>query len=267
MSEETVVLITGASSGIGRATAGLLGRSGFRVFGASRNPDNNESECFEALELDVRSDDSVQSCYEALMEKTGRLDVLINNAGAGYKGAAEEVSVAEVKALFETNFFGVVRMTKGALPIMRKQKRGRIINVSSVAGWMCSPFSGPYCASKHALEGYTEALRYEVAQFGIQVSLLEPGFVKTNFTSAAGAAEVQLDFYSRQKQATVDFAGESLKKAPGPEKAARKILKIIRSGLPRLRYTTGVDAALAALIRKWFPAGLLEWGIRKKFGV
>ncbi len=148
---------------------------------------------------------------------------------------------------------------------MRAQRAGRIINISSVAGRMCAPFSGLYCASKHALEGYTEALRYEVVRFGIKVSLVQPGYVRTNFTKAAGKSAVQLKVYAGPKQATIEFARKSLRNAPGPDAVAKKIFRIIRSKSPRLRYTAGTDAALAAFIRKWLPARLLEMGIRKRF--
>src|SRR5215510_11032124 len=163
MTDERVVLITGASSGVGRSTAGLLSQRGYRVFGTSRHPGAaGPTPAVELLPLDVRADDSVRQCVEAVVNRTGRLDVLINNAGYELAGALEELSSEEARAQFETNFFGVVRMVNAALPLMRKQKHGHIVNVSSLTGLTAIPFLGIYYASKFALEGYTEALRHEV---------------------------------------------------------------------------------------------------------
>jgi NAD(P)-dependent dehydrogenase (short-subunit alcohol dehydrogenase family) len=159
-----VVLITGASSGVGQSTARLLARRGFTVFGTSRNPSSADRvPGVEMLTLDVRDDDSVRACVETILHRSGRLDVVINNAGYELAGALEELSSEEARAQFETNFFGVVRMVNAVLPLMRHQKRGHIINVSSLTGLTASPFLGIYSASKFALEGYTEALRHEVS--------------------------------------------------------------------------------------------------------
>src|SRR5262245_29150488 len=175
MPDQNVILITGASSGVGQATALLLAKSGYRVFGTSRTATGSHPE-FEMMPLDVRNDASVKACVDAVLTRAGRLDVLINNAGHEMAGAVEELSLDESKAEFETNFFGVVRLVKAVLPIMRRQKQGRIINVSSLSGRTSIPFLGIYSASKFALEGYTEALRHEVKPFNIHVSLAEPSF-------------------------------------------------------------------------------------------
>ncbi len=161
MSEQKVVLITGASSGFGQAAASLLARNGFIVFGTSRQPDRGNPDGYKMLRLDVCSDDSVNACIQILMEQAGRLDVLINNAGYGLGGAVEETAIHEAKSQFETNFFGTARMVRAVLPIMRKQGGGQNINVSSLAGLMGVPFRGFYSASKYAVEGYTEALRQD----------------------------------------------------------------------------------------------------------
>ena len=152
------VLITGASSGIGRATAQLLTERGFTVYGTARRPDRATPEQFRLLALDVRSDDSVRACVDQVLSQTGRLDVLFNNAGYALTGAAEETSLAEAKAQFETNFFGTVRMVNAVLPGMRKAGAGRIVNIGSLAGLTAIPFSAFYCATKFALEAYSEAL-------------------------------------------------------------------------------------------------------------
>jgi NAD(P)-dependent dehydrogenase (short-subunit alcohol dehydrogenase family) len=171
MSEKRTVLITGVSSGIGQATAGLLARGGYTVFGASRNPAIAEPiPGVEMLPLDVCSDESVRACIDTLFARVAHLDVLVNNAGYALRGALEEVTLQEAKAQFETNLFGIVRMTKGVLPTMRKQGHGQIINISSAVGLAALPFVGFYSASKFALEGYTEALRHEVKPFNIQLT-------------------------------------------------------------------------------------------------
>jgi NAD(P)-dependent dehydrogenase (short-subunit alcohol dehydrogenase family) len=186
MAEQKVVLITGASSGIGQATAELLVQRGFTVFGTSRHPAAAEAiPGVKMLPLDVRVDESANVCVDLVLKRTAQLDILINNAGYVQRGAIEEVSVEEARAQLDTNFFGVVRMVKAVLPVMRGQGGGRIINISSLVGLVPLPFGGFYAASKFALEGYTEALRHEVRPFNILVSLVEPGFIKTRLTENA----------------------------------------------------------------------------------
>ena len=180
MPEQRVVLVTGASSGVGQSTARLLTERGYRVLGTSRKAAaGGDPSGVTMLPLDVRSDDSVAACLSAVSGLVDRIDILVNNAGYELAGALEEFSLDEVKAQFETNFFGVVRMVKAVLPLMRRQKNGQIINVSSLAGLSAIPFLGIYSASKFALEGYTEALRLEVKPFNIRVSQIEPAFLRT----------------------------------------------------------------------------------------
>ena len=183
MPRERVVLITGASKGLGRAAAELLSLRGCRVFGTSRHPQPDPSHGYEMLPLDVRSDESVQACVGEVLRRAGRIDVLVNNAGYGLVGLIEETGVEQVREQFETNFFGVVRMTQTVLPVMRGQLAGRIINISSMAGIMGVPGEGYYCATKFALEGFTETLYYEVEPFGIHACLVEPGFFATDFSA------------------------------------------------------------------------------------
>jgi NAD(P)-dependent dehydrogenase (short-subunit alcohol dehydrogenase family) len=187
--ERETVLITGASSGIGAATAALLAASGYRVFGTSRGPvPEAASGDMEMLALDVRSGASVGACVETLLERAGRIDALVNNAGFALHGESEGTTPEQAVRQLETNVVGVMRVTNAVLPAMRREGRGRIVNVSSLAGLTAVPFLSVYCASKYALEGYSEVLRYELRDFGIWVTLIEPGFVKTPLIVAGEAA-------------------------------------------------------------------------------
>src|SRR2546426_6277417 len=200
------VLVTGASSGIGQATARLLAQRGFNVFGTARKPGSAQSQGVTMVALDVRSDESVRACVEQVVAKAGRLDVLVNNAGYSITGAAEETSVEEAKAQLETNFFGAVRMVNAVLPGMRAAGAGKIINVSSLAGNTAIPYSAFYSASKFALEGYSESLWDEVRPFGISVSLVEPGFVNTPIGEASPvAARARPEYETTRKRMLAKF--------------------------------------------------------------
>ena len=190
--EKKVVLVTGASSGLGRSIASTLSKKGYKVFGTSRKQQSNSD--FEMLTLDVTSDESVKSCVSTIMDKTGRIDVLINNAGFVITGAQEELSIDESKSQFETNFFGVLRMVNAILPIMRKQKSGQIINMGSIAGVIPVPFQGTYAASKAALLLYTDALRQEVKGLNIKVSIVEPGYFSTEILTKSPAGKTITDY-------------------------------------------------------------------------
>ena len=195
-SHKHVALVTGASSGIGQATAELLAAHGFTVFGTSRTP-IQDKRSYTWLPLDVRSDDSVQAAVQSLLAQAGRIDVLVNNAGYVQFGAIEESSVADAQAQFDTNLFGVIRMVKAVLPVMRQQGSGRIINISSIVGHIAAPYGGLYAASKFALEGLSESLSAEVRQFGVSVSLVEPSYVNTPLvTSAANQPDCRLHPWS-----------------------------------------------------------------------
>jgi NAD(P)-dependent dehydrogenase (short-subunit alcohol dehydrogenase family) len=268
MPDQRVVLITGASSGVGQSTAALLARRGFTVFGTSRNPSSADSMPGVAmLPLDVRADDSVRGCVEAVVNRSGRLDALINNAGFELAGALEELSSEEATAQFETNFFGVVRMVKAALPVMRQQKRGHIINVSSLTGLTAIPFLGIYSASKFALEGYTEALRQEVKPFNIQVSLTEAGFLRTPMIGHRQVGARRMSEYDPWRQRALNAIRTSEDKAPGPEVVADTLLEIISSSSPRLRYLIGQQAKSVARLRRFLPAGMFEQGVRRSFSL
>lgn len=260
------VLITGASSGVGQATARLLAQKGYKVFGTSRNPVGaGSTPNVTMLALDVRSDESAAACVQAVINQAGRLDVLVNNAGYELAGALEETSMEEAKAQFETNFFGVLRMVNAVLSLMRQQKAGHIINISSLAGLTSVPFTGVYSASKFALEGYTEALRQEVSPFNIKVSQIEAGFLKTTMSQHRQAAARQIDEYAPQRQRALAVIREREEKSPGPELVAETVLKIIASDTPRLRYVVGQEAKSISLLKRFLPEWLIEKGVRSTF--
>src|SRR3989475_10937670 len=200
MNDKKVALVTGVSSGIGRATATLLSGRGFRVFGTMRKPSeiNGPLEGVELVRLDVRDEESVRSCLRTVLDQAGRIDALVNNAGYTLIGSLEETSIEEAKDVFETNFFGVLRMSQALLPIMREQGYGRIANISSVLGFLPAPYQGIYAASKHALEGYSESLDHEVRQFGIRVSVIEPGFTRTKISQNSQVAGRRPEAYESE---------------------------------------------------------------------
>ena len=262
-----VVLVTGASSGIGRAVARLLQRRGFTVFGTSR-VHTGKMDGVEMLPLDVRSEESVTACVQSVLERAGRLDVLINNAGYVLGGAIEETVLEEARAQFETNFFGLVRMVKAVLPTMRSQGGGRIVNISSLAGLSAVPFLGFYSASKFALEGYSEALFNEVRPFRIHVALVEPGFIKTNLLAAGEqSAAGRAGAYDRAREAALGSMRDYLKQAPPPAIVAAVVHKIVESPSPRLRYNVGKEAWLVVHLRRLVPERVALKIMRKYFRI
>jgi NAD(P)-dependent dehydrogenase (short-subunit alcohol dehydrogenase family) len=268
MPPQRVVLITGASSGVGQSTARLLSQRGYTVFGTSRHSTLTESApAVEMVPLDVRSDESVRACVEAVVNRSGRLDVLINNAGYELAGALEELSSEEARAQFETNFFGVVRMVDAVLPLMRRQKSGHIINVSSLSGLSAIPFLGIYSASKFALEGYTEALRHEVKPFTVHVSLTEAGFLKTPMMNHRQLGANRIAEYEPWRQRALNAIRAHEEKGPGPEVVAETLLEIVSSRNPRLRYLIGSQAKTVARVRRFLPAGMYEDGVRRTFAI
>jgi NAD(P)-dependent dehydrogenase (short-subunit alcohol dehydrogenase family) len=268
MPDQRVVLITGASSGVGQSAARLLAEYGYKVFGSSRNPAVAIAiPGVEIVSLDVRADDSVRACVEDVARRSGHIDVLINNAGYELAGALEELSIDEARAQFETNFFGVVRMVNMVLPIMRRQNRGQIINVSSLAGLSSIPFMGIYSASKFALEGYTEALRQEVMPFNIHVSMAEPAFLKTPMVQHRQIGAGRMIEYEAWRERALRAIRMNEERGPGPELVAKTLLEIISSRAPRLRYLVGRQAISVSRLRRFLPAGLFEQGVRRTFSL
>ncbi|MCI4371190.1 MAG: oxidoreductase [Thermoplasmata archaeon] len=266
MHANKVVLVTGASSGFGQAIAELLAKRGLVVFGTSRKPSASEATAnVSMVPLDVRSDESVRTAVDAVLAKAGRIDVLVNNAGFVQAGAIEEVKLEQAKGQFETNFFGVVRMVKAVLPAMRKQGGGQIINIGSLAGIIAAPFIGFYNATKFALEGYTESLRHELKPFHIAVSLVEPGFFRTNIgrNRQMGAEPIQ-EYEVWRRRALNALAWFEDHGGP-PSAVADAVLKIVESSAPRLRYPVGKDARRYSRLRRILPEGTFERGVRRAF--
>jgi NAD(P)-dependent dehydrogenase (short-subunit alcohol dehydrogenase family) len=258
--EDRVVLITGASSGIGKLTAALLASRGFTVFGTSRKASGGRLDGIEMLQLDITSDESATTCVSNLLQKTGRIDVLVNNAGQAFTGGLEETSLEEAKAQFDSNFFGAVRMVNAVLPRMRKRRSGQIINVASLAGTFPIPFGGYYGAAKVALMVYSEVLRQELKNLGVRVSVIEPGFFNTHHTRLRAASSISDYDEIRKRAQSADE--ESFDKGGDPQEVAETILKIIESPFPRLHYIVGKEKRYV-LLKRILPDSIIESQTRK----
>jgi NAD(P)-dependent dehydrogenase (short-subunit alcohol dehydrogenase family) len=260
---ERVALVSGGSSGIGRASAALLREMGFTVFATSRTPGATPDE--ELLEMDVRSTGSVARAVAVVLERTGRVDLLVNNAGYALVGEAEATSEDEVRDQLDTNLLGVMRLTNAVLPSMRARGGGRIVNVSSLTGLVGVPFMSAYAASKFALEGYSESVRLEVASFGVGVSLVEPGFVNTPFGAHAAVARTRIEAYDSARSGALGVITERLAAGIPPEEVARAIVTAATAPRPRLRYRVGKDSVRLPRLRAIVPASRFEAGARKMF--
>ena len=259
-----VALVTGASSGIGKAAALALVQAGFDVVGTSRNASHvTPQRGVTLLDLDVTSDESVSTLVRGVIDRFGRIDVLVNNAGTGATGAAEESSVALDQRVFDINFFGLVRMTKAVLPHMRAQGRGRIINISSVLGLVPAPYMASYAATKHAIEGYSESVDHEVREHGVRVLLIEPAYTRTGFDANALPPDVPLPIYAEQRHVFDGVTASAIKSGDDPATVARSIVAAATNPKPRLRYTAGSTAARVTALRRFVPAWAFDRQIRK----
>lgn len=258
-----VILITGVSSGIGRVTAELFAARRWRTFGTVRKPGAAPAGV-EPLTLDVRNDASVDAGVKTVMDAAGRIDALVNNAGVALHGAAEETSVDEAKALFETNFFGVVRMTRAVLPVMRNQHAGRIATIGSVAGFVPLPYDAAYVASKHALEGWVESLWYEVNGFGIYPILIEPGFIRTDLDRNVAVAHGKITAYDEDRRRSEAFFARSFARADDASLVAQVVWKAVTSAHPQLRYPVGRSARRLRVLRSLVPQSLFAAGLRRR---
>ena len=259
-----VALVTGASSGIGEATAQRLAAAGYRVYGTSRRGAQAGKQSFEMLPLDVTSDESVEAVVSEVMRRDGRIDVLVNNAGFGVAPAgAEESSIEQARSIFETNFFGLIRMTRAVVPHMRTQGSGRIINIGSVLGFLPMPYGALYSATKHAVEGYSESLDHELRTRGIRVSVIEPAYTKTPFDANFMEPDAKVDEYREARAGMIKRVAEVMATAEPPGVVADIVLKAANAARPKLRYPAGRLANRLRLLRRFAPTGVVDAGIRK----
>jgi NAD(P)-dependent dehydrogenase (short-subunit alcohol dehydrogenase family) len=267
VSNPKVVVVTGVSSGIGRAAAVAFARRGCRVFGTVRSVATAQSvPGVELIEMDVRDDASVQRGFQAVIDHARGIDVLINSAGVTLLGAIEEMSIAEARSLFETNFFGIMRTTQAVLPHMRAQRSGRIVNVSSVLGFLPAPYMGVYSASKHAVEGLSETLDHEVREFGIRVVLVEPSYTKTRLDMNAPHAASEISAYDEARGKVLRAIEAAIENAPEPDVVANMIVDAAL-GAWRMRRTPKGQASLLSILRRFMPAGPVDASLRKSFGL
>ncbi|MHA6821410.1 oxidoreductase [Ralstonia pseudosolanacearum] len=267
MSNSKVVVITGVSSGIGRATAAKFALRGCRVFGTVRNLAKTQPIAgVQLVQMDIRDEASVQQGIETIIRQAERIDVLVNSAGVTLLGATEETSVAEAQTVFDTNVFGILRTTRAVLPHMRAQRSGRIVNISSVVGFLPAPYMGLYSASKHAVEGMSETLDHEVRKFGIRVSLVEPSFTKTSLDTNAPRAASKVAAYDAERGVVSQAIQKSIQKAPDPEGVASTIVDAAL-GTWKMRLTPKGEASLLSKLRRFMPAGPVDASLRKTFGL
>lgn len=266
-SSHPVALITGASSGIGRASADALAKVGYRVFGTSRKPMKAPANGITMLVADVTDEASVQALIAEVMATAGRIDLLVNNAGYALSGAAEESSISQVQALFETNFHGVVRVTNAVLPIMRAQGAGRILNVGSVMGLIPGPFGAYYAASKHAIEGYSESLDHEVRPFGIRVAVIEPWATKTSIEANSPQGDRPVAAYAQTIARYRTAFDAAMAAGDTAEDVAATIVAAARDQSPRSRYPSGKAARQTSFARRFLPRSLFDRTLRKQFNI
>ena len=264
-----VILITGGSSRIGKSIGEFLTQKGYTVYGTSRNPDKVKETTFPLLTLDVRDVNSIQHAVAILLEKEGRLDVLINNAGVGITGPLEEIPTVEIKNNFDTNFFGPIEMMKAVLPQMREQKSGLIMNITSIAGYMGLPYRSVYSASKGALELITEALRMEVKAFGIEITNVAPGDFATNIASGRYHAPLNPDSpYQIPYGNTLKMMDEHVDSGSNPNEMAFAIHKIIETIKPNGHYKVGSFLQrFSVVLKRILPDKMYEKMLMKHYGL
>jgi NAD(P)-dependent dehydrogenase (short-subunit alcohol dehydrogenase family) len=253
VSDQKVAVVTGSSSGIGLQTSLMLARDGFITYATMRTPERDaviktavekENLPIKVVQLDVTHDDSVKSAIRTINSEAGRIDVLVNNAGYALGGALEDLSMEEIKAQYETNLLGLIRVTQSVLPVMRRQKSGIIVNLSSGAGIFGIPGASAYSSTKFAVEGLSESIGYELEPFGIKVILIEPGFIRTNFANAmviAKKAQDPASPYSEMMQRIAANSSEATRSGSSADLVAKAILDAVRNPNPNLRYLVGKD--------------------------
>jgi NAD(P)-dependent dehydrogenase (short-subunit alcohol dehydrogenase family) len=278
-----IALITGGTDGLGRAAAVMLAERGYRVFAGGRNAEriaglqqlaDERKLPLTAMELDVCDDASVDRAVTKIEKSAGTVDVLVNNAGIAIAAVMEEITLTDLRRQFETNFFGLVRMAQRVLPAMRRKLSGRIINMSSIAGKLTSPLFGPYSSSKHAVEAISDAMRLEVYPFGIQVVLIEPGYIHTSMSRNAGelssayAKGAEQSPYKAVYQGFLNAWGKTTKSSHyTPEDCARVVVRAIEDEPPRARYAVTREAKLGILARRFLPDRVMDRQLRKAMGI
>jgi short-subunit dehydrogenase len=270
-----VVIITGASSGIGKYLGSFLAEQGYKVYGTSRHPEHdksvsdNEDVFFKVIKLDITDEKSVDAAINDVIIKEGKIDILINNAGSGLAGAIEDTSLDEMKRQFDVGLFGVHSMCRKVLPFMRSQGKGLIINIGSVAGLISLPFQSMYSSSKFALEAYTESLRIELKPHGIRATVVEPGDTKTSFSKnrlfSEQSKSVDSAYFDRFKKSIAVMENDEAN-APGPQKVVKAIYSIINKKNPPVRKTIGVANIIFAILRRILPSSIGEFIVSKIYG-
>ena len=263
--KDKTTLVTGVSSGIGREIAQLMAERGARVFGTVRNPQSDGSiRGVDLVRMDVTEDASVSEALQRIVLEAGPVQFLVNNAGYSFIGALEETSVAEARQQFETNLFGVLRVTNAILPGMRQQGNGRIVNISSVLGFLPAPYWGIYAASKHAVEGYTETLDHEIRRFGVRALLVEPAYTRTKLSGNTKEAQITLDIYADERKRLTSEALQNIERGDDPRMVAEAVYNALTAKSPRLRYPVGKGVGLSRM-RRFVPAGMFDKSFRKQF--
>jgi NAD(P)-dependent dehydrogenase (short-subunit alcohol dehydrogenase family) len=257
-----VALVTGASSGIGLVTAQSLSTAGYEVFGTSRKSVPN-SPGITMLVCDVTDESSVKSLVEEIVRQAGRIDLVVNNAGVGLLGGAEESSIGQAQRLFDVNVFGVARVVNAVLPLMRAQKGGRIINMSSILGLIPSPFNAFYASTKHAIEGYSESLDHELRRFGIRVVLVEPGVTRTSFEENLTRADQPMAIYAQERARSEELMRKWVEAGDAPQVVADAVVKAAAAAKPKLRYSAGKQSSQVRSLRRYLPEGLVDKILRK----
>ena len=255
-----VALITGASSGIGKSTADFLSNKNYTVYGTGRNPKNSENDSFSLISLDVTKLDSIQKAVDYIINKEGRIDVLVNNAGMGITGSIEDTPTDEMRKVFDTNFFGAIDVMKAVLPHMRKQQSGTIINITSITGYLALPYRGVYSATKGALGLVTEAIRMEAKEFGIKMATIAPGEVATNIAAGRYYTPIlENSAYKEKYQINLNLMNDHVDSGLDPVKVAQQIYKIINLNQPKVHYKVGgfMDK-ISITLKRILPSKIFE---------
>jgi NAD(P)-dependent dehydrogenase (short-subunit alcohol dehydrogenase family) len=265
-SPPSVTLVTGISSGIGRATAALMAAKGHRVYGSVRaiKPEV-ELAGVTLVQLDVRDKNSIQQAVQSVLKREQRIDVVVNNAGIALAGTVEETDIAQAQSLFDVNFFGVARVIQAVLPSMRQRRSGRIINIGSALGYVPGPFRAYYCASKHALEGYTESLDHEIRSFGVRAILVDPNFTRTQLKTNAIFVPGTVSDYDNMRARVVKAVTTFLDHGMDSEEVARVVGRAVQAKNPKVRYPAGRNAIVLWRSRRLLPTLLFDRRLRSQF--